>query len=111
MRADEAGQASGAAATLREVGGVLGVAVMATVFQSAGSYASPQSYSDGVVAALPVAVVVLALGAVAALALPGKRWMDERVAAHQAEAADRAEAARDAEAAQRPDAPRVMQTA
>jgi EmrB/QacA subfamily drug resistance transporter len=86
VRADEAGQASGAAATLREVGGVLGVAVMATVFQSAGSYASPQAYTDGVAAALPVAVGVLAVGAIAALALPGKSWMRERVAAHQAEA-------------------------
>lgn len=86
VRADEAGQASGAAATLREVGGVLGVAVMATVFQSAGSYASPQVYTDGVAAALPVAVGVLAVGAIAALALPGKSWMRERVAAHQAEA-------------------------
>ncbi len=86
VRDDEAGQASGAAATLREVGGVLGVAVMATVFQSAGSYASPQAYSDGVVAALPVAVGVLALGAIAAAALPGKRWMAERAAAHRREA-------------------------
>ncbi|MBJ7473188.1 MAG: MFS transporter, partial [Solirubrobacteraceae bacterium] len=51
VRANEAGQASGAASTLREVGGVLGVAVMATVFQSYGSYASPQAYTDGVSAA------------------------------------------------------------
>ncbi len=72
----EAGQASGAASTLREVGGVFGVAVMATVFQSSGSYASPQTYSDGVTAALPVAVGVLAVGAVAAALLPGKRVLD-----------------------------------
>ncbi|MEH3054729.1 MAG: MFS transporter [Patulibacter minatonensis] len=83
VRTDEAGQASGAASTLREVGGVLGVAIMATVFQSSGSYASPQSYTDGVAAALPVAVIVLGLGAVAAAALPGKRWMAERVRANE----------------------------
>lgn len=92
VRADEDGQASGAAATLREVGGVLGVAVMATVFQGSGSYASPQAYTDGVAAALPVAVGVLAFGALVAAALPGKRWMAERTAANAAEA--EAEAAR-----------------
>ena len=91
VRDIEAGQASGAASTLREVGGVLGVAVMATVFQGSGSYASPQAYTDGVAAALPVAVVVLGVGAVLALALPGKRWMAERAAANRA--ADEAEAA------------------
>ncbi len=78
VRAREAGQASGAASTLREVGGVLGVAVMATVFQSYGSYASPQAYTDGVAAALPVAVGVLLAGALAAALLPGRRWMAAR---------------------------------
>jgi MFS family permease len=80
VRDSEAGQASGAAATLREVGGVFGVAVMATVFQSHGSYASPQTYSDGVVGALPVAIGVLAVGAIAGALLPGKRAL-ERIAA------------------------------
>lgn len=90
VRDDEAGQASGAASTLREVGGVLGVAVMATVFQQSGSYASPQAYTDGVAAALPVAVGVLAFGAVLGAMLPGQRWM-----------AQRATAARDGEPAHR----------
>lgn len=90
VRDIEAGQASGAAATLREVGGVLGVAVMATVFQGSGSYASPQAYTDGVAAALPVAVGVLSVGAVLALALPGKGWMAERVAAQRAADAEAA---------------------
>ena len=72
VRPQEAGQASGAASTLREVGGVLGVAVLATVFQSHGSYASPQAYTDGVSAALPVAVGVLVIGAIAAALLPSK---------------------------------------
>ncbi len=82
VRPNEAGQASGAASTLREVGGVLGVAVMATVFQSSGSYASPQAYADGVSAALPVAVAVLAAGAVAAALLPSKRALAAQAAAH-----------------------------
>jgi hypothetical protein len=43
------------------------------VFQAHGSYASPQAFTDGVTAALPVGVSVLALGAVAALLAPGRR--------------------------------------
>ncbi|MDO9356173.1 MAG: MFS transporter, partial [Solirubrobacteraceae bacterium] len=91
----EAGQASGAASTLREVGGVFGVAVMATVFQSNGSYVSPQAYSDGVTSALPVAVGVLAVGAIAGALLPGKRALDAIAAkkAAAAEAEDRADRA------------------
>lgn len=80
VRTVEAGQASGAASTLREVGGVLGVAVMATVFQTHGSYESPQAFTDGVVGALPVAVGVLAFGAVAAAFLPSRKAHAERVA-------------------------------
>ena len=67
----EAGQASGATNAIRELGGVMGVAVLASVFSANGSYASPQAFSDGVVAALPVAAIVLAIGALIALAVPG----------------------------------------
>ena len=49
----------------------MGVAVLASVFSANGSYASPQAFSDGVVAALPVAAVVLAVGAMMALFVPG----------------------------------------
>ena len=68
----EAGQASGATNAIREVGGVLGVAVLATVFTSAGSFVSPQAFSDGLQPALLVGAAVLALGAIAALLVPGK---------------------------------------
>ncbi len=71
VRPQEAGQASGATNAIRELGGVMGVAVLASVFSANGSYASPQAFSDGVVAALPVAAVVLAVGAFIALAVPG----------------------------------------
>ncbi|HEV7807552.1 MAG TPA: MFS transporter [Solirubrobacteraceae bacterium] len=67
----EAGQASGATNAIRELGGVMGVAVLASVFSAHGSYASPQAFSDGVVSALPVAAVVLAIGALIAFAVPG----------------------------------------
>ncbi|MCU0314042.1 MAG: MFS transporter, partial [Solirubrobacteraceae bacterium] len=73
VRPQEAGQASGATNTIRELGGVMGVAVLATVFSSAGGYASPQDYVDGMTAALPVGAAVLAAGAVAALFVPGAR--------------------------------------
>ena len=60
VRPEEAGQASGATNAIRELGGVMGVAVLATIFSAHGSYASPQAFSDGVVAALPIGAAVLA---------------------------------------------------
>ncbi len=49
---------------------MLGVAVLASVFTANGGDESPQAFTDGVVAALPVAGVVLAAGAVLALLTP-----------------------------------------
>jgi predicted MFS family arabinose efflux permease len=72
VRADQAGQASGATNAIREVGGVLGVAVLASVFSAHGGYASPQSFLSGVGPALWVAVGVLGFGAITVLALPFK---------------------------------------
>ena len=72
VRANQAGKASGATNAIREVGGVMGVAVLASVFAANGGYESPQAFNDGLVAALPVAVVVLAIGAVLALLTPRK---------------------------------------
>jgi EmrB/QacA subfamily drug resistance transporter len=68
----EAGQASGATNAIREVGGVLGVAVLATVFTSAGGYATPQLFVNGLVPAVIVGAAVLGAGAIAALFVPGK---------------------------------------
>jgi EmrB/QacA subfamily drug resistance transporter len=73
VRPEEAGQASGATNAIRELGGVLGVAVLASVFTAHGGYGSPQAYVDGMSAALPIGAVVLALGAVLALLVPGRR--------------------------------------
>ena len=77
VRPEEAGQASGATNTVREIGGVLGVAVLATVFTKLGGFSSPQAYVDGLVPAVWVGAAVLAVGALVALLVPGK----ERVAA------------------------------
>jgi EmrB/QacA subfamily drug resistance transporter len=71
VRPEEAGQASGATNAIRELGGVMGVAVLASVFSARGSYDTPQAFTDGVVAALPIGAAVLALGALIALLVPG----------------------------------------
>ncbi len=70
VRTDQAGQASGANNAIREVGGVLGVAVLASVFTGAGSYASPQAFVNGLLPAIWVGVAVLAAGALVVLAFP-----------------------------------------
>jgi EmrB/QacA subfamily drug resistance transporter len=73
VRAEEAGQASGATNAIREVGGVLGIAVLASVFGGAGGYATPHAFVNGLTPAVFIAAGVLALGALAALAVPGLR--------------------------------------
>jgi EmrB/QacA subfamily drug resistance transporter len=82
VRAEQAGQASGAANAIRETGGVLGVAVLASVFTGAGGYGSAHAFVAGVVPAMWVGVAVLALGALAVLVFPF-----DTVAARQAEPA------------------------
>jgi EmrB/QacA subfamily drug resistance transporter len=72
VRTDQAGQASGANNAIREVGGVLGVAVLASVFTSAGGYGSPQAFVDGLIPAIWVGVAVLSVGALTVLLLPFK---------------------------------------
>ena len=72
VKPHEAGQASGANNAIRELGGVLGVAVLAAVFSASGGYESGQAFVDGLQPALFVGAGVLAVGAVAALLVPGK---------------------------------------
>jgi EmrB/QacA subfamily drug resistance transporter len=73
VRPEEEGQASGANNAIREVGGVFGVAVLASVFSRYGSYAGPQQYVDGLVPAILVGSLVVLGGAVAAFAVPRVR--------------------------------------
>jgi len=73
VRDEEAGQASGATNAIREVGGVLGIAVLAAVFNGAGSYASPHAFVAGLMPAVTVAAIVVAVGALTALAIPSAR--------------------------------------
>jgi EmrB/QacA subfamily drug resistance transporter len=73
VRAIQAGQASGATNAIRELGGVLGVSVLATVFSAHGGFVSPQAYVDGLVPAVWVGAAVLFAGALVALMVPGKK--------------------------------------
>jgi hypothetical protein len=68
----EAGIASGANSALRELGGVMGVAVLAGVFARHGVYTSNRIFIDGFTQALWVAVGFSALGFVAALFTAGR---------------------------------------
>jgi EmrB/QacA subfamily drug resistance transporter len=66
----DVGKASGAFMTMRQLGGVFGLAVAAAVFTGAGSYASPLAFFHGFVPALTVSAVLSAVGALVAARLP-----------------------------------------
>ncbi|MGW6985572.1 DHA2 family efflux MFS transporter permease subunit [Streptomyces sp. NPDC054932] len=66
------GRASGTNNALREVGGALGVAVLASVFSSQGGYESPQAFTDGTIPALWIGAGAVALAAALALLVPRK---------------------------------------
>jgi EmrB/QacA subfamily drug resistance transporter len=79
----EAGVASGTNSSLRELGGVFGVAVLAAVFTRHGVYGSPQTFVDGFRPALLVGAALTGVGIVAALLAPGRLRPDEQVPAPQ----------------------------
>jgi sugar phosphate permease len=66
------GKASGTFNTVRQLGGVVGVGVLAAVFSANGSYASPRAFGSGAGAALAVAAALAGAGAVIALFAPGR---------------------------------------
>ena len=66
------GKAAGTNSTMRELGGVLGIAIGVAAFAGAGGYASPAQFSDGFVAAMGVAAGLSLLAALAGAALPGR---------------------------------------
>jgi hypothetical protein len=67
---EEQGVASGANNSIREVGGVFGVAVLTSIFSARGSFGTPESFVHGMTPAFYVGGVIVAVAAVAALALP-----------------------------------------
>ncbi len=70
------GQASGVFSTLRQLGGVFGIAVVVAVFARVGSYGSPQLFGDGFAAAIGTSAGLSLLGAIAGLLLP--KYVNER---------------------------------
>jgi EmrB/QacA subfamily drug resistance transporter len=70
VRPEEEGQASGAQNAIRELGGVFGVAVLASVWAHYGSYSSGPSFVDGMTPALWIGAAIVLVGAVAAFLIP-----------------------------------------
>ena len=58
---------------MRQLGAAFGVAILVAVFAGAGSYVSPQDFSDGFAPAIGVAALLSLAGAIAGAALPGRR--------------------------------------
>ncbi len=90
VRPIEEGKASGANNAIREVGGVFGVAVLASIFARTGGYESAETFNDGLVPAVWVGAAVVGAGALLALLIPPKKRAVEAPAAevvHQLEAA------------------------
>jgi len=67
------GKAAGANSMMRELGGVFGIAIAVAVFAGAGGYASAETFTDGFAPAIGVAAGLALAGAIAGLALPGRR--------------------------------------
>jgi MFS family permease len=76
VRRVEEGQASGANNAIRELGGVFGVAVLASIFAHYGGYASDATFVDGMNAAVYVGAAVVTLGSIAAFAITPRRRAD-----------------------------------
>jgi nitrate/nitrite transporter NarK len=72
VRPSEEGQASGAQNAIRELGGVFGVAVVASIFAHYGGYGLPQQFVDGLRPAVALGAGIVGLGALAAFAIPGR---------------------------------------
>jgi EmrB/QacA subfamily drug resistance transporter len=87
VRPEEEGQASGAQNAIRELGGVFGVAVLASVWSQYGSYASGPSFVDGMLPALWIGAAIVLAGAVAAFAIPRRGRKAEAEAPVDAEPA------------------------
>src|SRR5256886_3895124 len=73
VRPEEEGQASGANNAIRELGGVFGVAVLASVFSHYGGYGTGETFVDGLGPALYMGAGVVAAGALSAPAVRGPR--------------------------------------
>jgi EmrB/QacA subfamily drug resistance transporter len=87
VRPEEEGQASGANNAIREVGGVFGVAVLASVFAHYGGYGTPQTFVDGLTPAIWVGAAVVGAGSLLSLLIPRRVRREEEPAEVALEAA------------------------
>jgi MFS family permease len=81
VRPEEEGQASGANNAIRELGGVFGVAVLASIFASSGGYRTHATFANGLTTAVYVGAAFVAVGALAAFFIPRARKPQAEVAA------------------------------
>jgi len=65
------GRASGAYATMRQLGGAFGIAIAGAAFAAAGSYRSAAAFSGGFTAACAACAALAMAGVATATALPG----------------------------------------
>jgi EmrB/QacA subfamily drug resistance transporter len=67
------GTASGTLSTIRQLGGVFGIAIPVAAFAAIGGYASAEAFSDGFAAAMGACAALALAGAIAGALLPGRR--------------------------------------
>jgi len=84
VKPQEEGQASGANNAIRELGGVFGVAVLASVFAHYGGYRTGETFVHGMTVSVYVGAAVVGLGAIAAFAIKRPRRTQPAVAAQPA---------------------------
>ncbi|HST16945.1 MAG TPA: DHA2 family efflux MFS transporter permease subunit [Gaiellaceae bacterium] len=87
VRPVEEGQASGANNAIRELGGVFGVAVLASIFAHYGGYGTSETFVHGMSIAVYVGAAVVGVGAIAALAIRRPRRAQQVAAQPALEAA------------------------
>jgi MFS family permease len=73
VRPEAQGKASGATNAIRELGGVFGVAVLASIFSSVGGYASAGAFVEGTTSAVYAGGAVVLVAALVAALIPGRR--------------------------------------
>lgn len=67
------GKAAGTFNIVRQIGGALGIAILAAVFAAHGNAASPIAFTDGFAAAIVAAAAMAFLGAACGLFAAGRR--------------------------------------
>ena len=87
------GKASGGFSMMRQLGAAFGVAILAAVFASVGSYTSAGAFSAGFAPAIAAATGLALAGAVAGLALPGRAGQAQEKPTGRAVTADQARTA------------------